>query len=307
MTRIAVVDLGSNSTRLLVADVSDRSVATIARASEITRLGEGVDARGRMSDAAMERVFDSVSRYRDTITRLAVDRTTTVATSAVRDSDNGARFLEALRTRFGLEARVLSGDEEARLTFMGATAHRSPSGEATLVIDIGGGSTELVVGPPGRGPSFHVSMQAGSVRQSERHLFDDPPSPRQLARLRADLRRIVTGSVPPHVRARIGTAIAVAGAATSLAAIDQRLDPYDSERVEGYWLSAEACARILDELAALPLAELRRVPGLHPQRAPTIVAGTAILLESIEAFAVPGVVTSEADIMIGAVLEAVAM
>src|SRR5215204_1044823 len=175
MTRTAVIDMGSNSTRLLVADVADGAVRELTRETRITRLAQAVDSTGRLADEAIERVLAALADYKAEIDRLAVERVAAVATSAVRDAANGSEFLETLRERFGIEARILSGDEEARLTFLGATAARRAGGQPTLVLDIGGGSTELVIGVPGEEPGFHVSTQAGAVRQTERHVTADPP------------------------------------------------------------------------------------------------------------------------------------
>ena len=301
--RVAVVDLGTNSTRLLVADVAHGSVTELDRRTNVTRLGEGVDASGRLADTAMERVFATVAGYREAIDGLGAEQVVAVATSAVRDAANGEDFRVALRDRYGIDARTISGDEEARLTFLGATSAR-PRGARTVVIDIGGGSTELVVGRGGGEPEFHVSTQAGSVRQTERHLPSDPVPAAEIEPLRAEVREIIETGAPEDVRAGVEAGIAVAGTATSLAAIDQRLDPYDPEKVDGYALTLDACERMLAALAALPLAERREVAGLHPDRAPTIVAGAAILVEAMSAFALDHVETSEADILHGAALTA---
>lgn len=301
--RVAVVDLGTNSTRLLVADVEDGRLAEVERRTRVTRLGEGVDASGVLAEAAVERVLTAVGDYRRSIDALGADRTVAVATSAVRDAANGDAFRAALRRRCGIDARTISGDEEARLTFLGATRGRDVLGE-TLVHDIGGGSTEFVIGVPGVAPHFHVSTQAGSVRQTERHLASDPPPPAELAALAGEVRAIIEGAVPAALRRETDQCVAVAGTATSLAAIDQRLDPYDPERVDGYRLSFASAEGILATLAELPLADRRRVPGLHPDRAPTIVAGAVILVESMRAFGLDSVEVSEADILHGAALEA---
>jgi len=304
-TRVAVVDLGTNSTRLLVADVRHGEVREIERRTEITRLGQGVDASGRLAGEAMERVFAAVAGFRSVIDELGASRAVAVATSAVRDAANGEQLRSALEDRYGLEARVISGDEEARLTFRGATgALPVEDGEPTLVIDIGGGSTELVVGRPGGDPTFQVSTQAGSVRQTERHVSEDPPEPEGLADLALEVQELFETAVPGPVRESVGQGIAVAGTATSLAAVDQELEPYDPGRVDGYRLELGACERMMAMLAAAPLPERRAVPGLHPGRAPTIVAGTVILVEAMRAFNLESVRTSEADILHGAALAA---
>ncbi len=305
-TRIAVADLGTNSTRLLVADVTAAGVLEqVEHRTVVTRLGEGVDGSGRLADAALARVHDCLATYREVADRLEVDRSIAVATSAVRDAENGHRFREDVRERHGFDLRVISGDEEARLTFLGATAGRAQR-SSTLVIDIGGGSTEYVVGEPASSPSFHVSTRLGSVRQSERHLPEDPPSRESMDALSAAAREIIAAEVPAEVRETVTSGIAVAGTATSLAAIDQELSPYDASRVHGYRLSFGACERMLSTLAAMPVAERREVAGLHPDRAPTIVAGAAILVESMRCFELDEVETSEADILQGAALDAFA-
>jgi exopolyphosphatase / guanosine-5'-triphosphate,3'-diphosphate pyrophosphatase len=300
--RIAVVDLGTNTTRLLVADVEERKVDEIVRRNTVTRLGEGVDAGSRLLDGAMERVFEALEGYKREIDELGAERTVAVATSAVRDSDNGEWFQRELLERFGIEARIISGDEEAQLTFTGATLERQPGGDPVLVLDIGGGSTEFVVGRTGEQPSFHVSTQAGSVRQTERHIRTDPPAPSEIDELAADVRQIIEAQVPADVRGSVRDGVAVAGTPTSLAAIDQRLDPYDSSKIHGYRLQREACERMLGMLASVPEDERREVVGLHPDRAPTIVAGAVILIEAMGAFGLREIEVGEHDILYGAAL-----
>jgi exopolyphosphatase / guanosine-5'-triphosphate,3'-diphosphate pyrophosphatase len=193
--RTAVVDIGTNSTRLLVADV-DRATGVVAdlhRESQVTRLGDRVDAGGRLSEEAIMRVFATLADYRTTMDRFDCEANLAVLTSAVRDASNGAEFTERVRSEFGLDARVLSGDEEAQLTFLGAMNDRDgSSSEPTVVIDIGGGSTEFIVGAD-HTTSFHVSLQAGVLRMSERHIHTDPPAPSELQDLAADTRTIFLG------------------------------------------------------------------------------------------------------------------
>jgi len=302
--RVAIVDLGTNTTRLLVADVSDRHVEEVDRRNSITRLGEGVDSGGRLLDRAMERVFTVVAEYRSAIDELGAESAVAVATSAVRDAANGEEFRRALRERFDLDARIISGDEEARLTFAGATLEREPGGDPLLVLDIGGGSTEFVIGRAGEEPAFHVSTQAGSVRQTERHLHTDPPVFAELEEMREEVRAIVEAAVPADVRRGVADGVAVAGTPTSVAAIDQELDPYDPSKVHGYRVSIESCERIERLLAELPEEERRKVTGLHPERAPTIVAGAVILVETMKAFELASIEVGEHDILYGAALQA---
>jgi exopolyphosphatase / guanosine-5'-triphosphate,3'-diphosphate pyrophosphatase len=305
VTRIGVVDVGTNSTRLLIADVGPGGeVRELDRRSVVTRLGEGVDATGRLADAAMGRVRGVLASYRECLDALDAERAVAVLTSAVRDAANGPQFEEEVRERFGLDAAVLGGDEEARLTFLGATSERDPDDPATTaVIDIGGGSTEFVVGR-GRTAAFHVSTQVGVVRQTERHLASDPPARDELDAVARDARDAFLAGLPEDVRAGVHRAIAVAGTGTHLAAIDLELEPYDSERVEGHVLSARRVQELLERLAALPLAQRREVRGLHPDRAPTIVAGAVLLREGMAALGLDAVEVSEHDLLRGAALNA---
>jgi exopolyphosphatase/guanosine-5'-triphosphate,3'-diphosphate pyrophosphatase len=301
--RVGVVDIGTNSTRLLVAEVEGDALTEVERRTTVTRLGEGVEATGRLSDAAIARVSEALAGYRAALDELGAERVVAVATSAMRDAANGPQFRDEIERRFGLDARTISGDEEARLTFLGATAGRD-AGAATLVIDIGGGSTEFVVGHPGGDPEFHISTRMGSVRHTERHLHGDPPTDAELATLAQDARAIVEADVLADLRTGVDAGIAVAGTATSLAAIDQELDPYDPERVHGYRLGVASCERLLARLADLTVAQRREVPGLHPDRAPTIVAGAGILFESMRACGLDEIEVSEHDILHGAALTA---
>jgi len=230
------------------------------------------------------------------------DRRIAVLTSAVRDATNGSEFASSVRDRYGFEPHVLSGDDEAQLTFLGATSERNPEDPtSTLVIDIGGGSTELVIGS-GRTARFHVSTQAGVVRQTERHLHHDPPRPEELEELSDEVREIVLEGVPDDRREAVERGIAVAGTATSLAAIAQELEPYDPRKVHGHVLEVTEIRAIRDRLAAIPLEQRREVRGLHPDRAPTIVAGVVILLEIIDRFGLGKIEVSEHDILRGAAL-----
>ena len=300
--RVAVVDIGTNSTRLLVADVSpQRAVTQLLRESIVTRLGEGVDATGRLGDEPMQRVFATLGRFRRTIDELGASAATAVLTSAVRDAANGAEFTAAVRDGYGLDARTIDGDEEAALTFAGATSERPRNGRELVVIDIGGGSTEFVTGCDGE-VGFHVSTQAGVVRQTERHLHDDPPPPAGLQALAAEVQAIFEDAVPQDLRERVQTAIGVAGTPTSCASIELGLEPYDPARVHGHVLELGTLEMQLAQLAQCNDEERREVPGLHPDRAPTIVAGIAMLIEALRAFGLEEVEVSEHDILRGVAL-----
>jgi exopolyphosphatase/guanosine-5'-triphosphate,3'-diphosphate pyrophosphatase len=302
--RVAVVDIGTNSTRLLIADVDaspDGAIEPLCRRSQVTRLGAGVDAAGRLSDEAIARVRNTLERYRQEIEQHSCERNLAVLTSAVRDASNGAEFAELVRHEYGLDAHVLSGDEEAQLTFHGAMSSRERGGLPTVVIDIGGGSTEFVVGSD-HSVGFHTSLHAGVVRMSERHIRSDPPAPGELQELAGDVRAVFAEGLPDEQRSAVGRAIAVAGTATSAAAIDQELDPYDPARVEGYDLTLLTVERLRERLAAMGEADRRRVSGLDPDRAPTIVAGMILLGEAMRAFELDRVEVSEQDILYGGAL-----
>jgi len=290
LTPVAVIDIGTNTTRLLVAEVEDGELVELERRTIITSLGKGVDATGRLADDAMDRVAEAIAVYREVIDRLGVEKVVAVATSAMRDAENGPNFHRYLKEKYGVDARTISGDEEARLTFLGATAGRTDDRD-TVVIDIGGGSTEYVLGRAGGEPSFHTSTQMGSVRYTERFLHTDPPRPEELAAAAEAVREMVPRLEAAH-------AIAVAGTATSLAAID------GAEEVHGYRLSLASCERIAAMLAGKTLEQRRNVPGLHPDRAPTIVAGALILTESIRSLGLSEVEVSDRDILHGAALRA---
>ncbi len=309
--RCAVIDLGTNSTRLLIADVKGGRVSEIERRNTVTRLGRGVDLTHRLCSEAIEDVCGVVGKYVSLYEEMGAERVTAVATSAARDALNGDAFVAELRERFALDAQILSGEQEAGLTYLGATANREPdtSGEivpgdssgSTLVFDIGGGSTELICGRGGE-VDFHASLQAGTVRHTERHLTGDPARPAELEELAADMRNLIDDAMGADPGAVAEHGIAVAGTPTSLAAIDLELEPYDPERVHGHRLGLRSIQRMLSRLASLPLVDRLRIPGLHPGRAPTIVAGVVILVEVMRAFGLDEIEASEHDILWGAAL-----
>jgi exopolyphosphatase / guanosine-5'-triphosphate,3'-diphosphate pyrophosphatase len=277
--RVAAVDLGTNTTRLLVADVADGRVEELHRETRITRLGEGVDARRRLLPVAVARVRNALSDYRRTAESLGVERVLAVATSAVRDAENGEAFLGEIEWSYGFATRLAAGDEEAQLTRRGA---QPAPGE--LLLDIGGGSTELIL------DEFHTSLPMGAVRFTERHGED-------VGRLVAEAKALL-----PELEPR--GALGVAGTVTTLAALDLGLPEYDRARVDGHRLTREAARTQLGRLAALPLAERRRVPALEPERAPVIVAGGAILLAVLERYDLDEIRVSERDILDGIALAA---
>jgi exopolyphosphatase / guanosine-5'-triphosphate,3'-diphosphate pyrophosphatase len=294
--RVGVVDLGTNSTRLLVADVDDSSVRELERRLEITRLGEGVDARRQLLPEAIARVRNVLADYRRAIEEHGAERVLAIATSAVRDAENGEAFLGEIQWGYGFETRLLTGHEEALLTFRGVSAGREIEDD-TLVLDVGGGSTELILGGPD-GVSFHESYDLGCVRLTERF----PADPDGCA---AFVRETLAKGVPPEIRPR--QAIGVAGTVTQLATLDLGLEREEPDVVHGHRLTTEAVAALLERLAAMPVEEIRELRGMHPDRAPVIVAGTVVVLETLRHFGLDELEVSEHDIMHGAALAAAAL
>lgn len=277
---VAAVDLGSNTTRLLVGRAEDGQVEELHRETRITRLGEGVDSRRRLLPLPIARVRNALSDYRRTAESLGAERTLLVATSAVRDAENGEAFLGEIEWSYGFATQLLSGDEEAALTRRGV----GELGAATLLVDIGGGSTELVLG------GFRTSLPLGSVRFTERHGEDVDAS--------IGAARALLPPLEPE------NAVGVAATITSLAALDLGLEEYDRARVHGHVLTRDGARAQLERLAALPLQERRRVHGLDPDRAPVIVAGGAILVAILDRYGLEAIRVSERDLLDGAALAA---
>ena len=302
MTRVAAVDIGTNSTRLLVADVDDGRITDLERETRITRLGEGVDERRRLLPVPIARVRNVLTDYRRTAERLGAERTLAIATSAVRDAENGEAFLGEIEWSYGFATRLLTGHDEALMTYRGVTSDRELE-TGTVIVDIGGGSTELVAGGPD-GVRWHDSLDIGSVRLTERFLHGDPPTTEELdacaradasvarrTRARRDPRRRRVGDRSrghdhEHRRARTRT---------------RRVRPRTRPRLE---LTADALAHQLERLAAVPVAERRTMRPLDPERAPVIVAGAVIAREVVSFFGVDALEISERDILDGAALAA---
>jgi exopolyphosphatase/guanosine-5'-triphosphate,3'-diphosphate pyrophosphatase len=273
---------------LLVADVEDGRVEEVARLSKITRLGEGVDERRKLLPLPVARVRNVLSDYRRELERLGAERVLTIGTSAVRDAENGEAFLGEIEWSYGFATRLVTGDEEARLTLRGVATGR-PLDEGTLVLDVGGGSTELTT------TGERTSIDVGSVRLTERHLRSDPPAPGALAAAASEVRDLLPQLEPT-------AAVGVAGTITTLAALE--LGGYDPDRVHGFHLSRAAVEQQLERLASLPLAERRKLPGLEPERAPVIVGGAVIVSAVLDRYRLQGLEVSERDLLHGAALEA---
>jgi exopolyphosphatase/guanosine-5'-triphosphate,3'-diphosphate pyrophosphatase len=277
--RVAAVDLGTNSTRLLVADVEDGRVDEVVRRAVVTRLGEGVDVRRRLLPVPIARVRNVLTDFRRELEALGAERTLAVATSAVRDAENGEAFLGEVEGSYGFVARLLSGEEEADLTRRGL----GPLDVGTLLLDVGGGSTELVAG------GFRTSLDVGSVRLTERYLASDPPTPAELDEAAQEVRDLLPAL---EVEAAVGVAGTVAQLALLAGTPELRL-----VSIEG----------LLDGLASLPLEERRQVKNLDPARAPVIVGGMLIVREVLRRYGLDRLQFSVRDLLDGAALEAAAL
>ena len=285
--RVAAIDQGTNTTRLLIADVVDGRLEEVLRRTAITRLGEGVDSRRRLLPLPIARVRNVLTDYRREAERLGAERALLIATSAVRDAENGEAFLGEVEWSYGFATQLLSGDEEARMLVRGV----GDVDAGTLVVDVGGGSTELVVG------DRHESVDVGAVRLTERFLQADPPAEDEL------------DACAEHVRQALPAldvvdAVGVAGTVTTLAALELGLDEYDRERVNGHRLTRAGVDAQLARLAEVPLAVRRKIPALEPERAPVIVGGAVVVHEVLKAYGLEALTVSERDIRDGAALAA---
>ena len=301
-TRVAAVDIGTNSTRLLVADVdgADAPLRTLDRRMTITRLGQGVDATHRLAPEAIERTVTVLREYRDVIDKLGAQRVRAAATSASRDASNRADFFDVARDALGgVDLELIPGDEEARLSFVGATTGlKEPA--PYLVVDIGGGSTEFVVGTDA--PEGLLSVDTGCVRLTEQFLHGDPPRPEELSQAVSVVRDHlldVARELPGVRDAR--TLVGLAGTITTVAAIEMGLAEYDPDRIHHFRLTRAAAEDVFRTLATETLEQRRHNPGLDPDRADVIVGGAVVLVSILRAFEFDEVLVSEADILDGLV------
>ena len=283
MTRVAAVDLGTNTTRLLVADVDDGRVDEVSLRQRITRLGEGVHKRRRLLPLPIARVRNVLTDFRREAESLGAERVLAVATSAVRDAENGEAFLGEIEWSYGFDTELLTGDEEAAMTLRGVSVGRALE-PGTLLLDVGGGSTELTL------PDFRVSLDVGSVRLTE--LFGE-----DVDAIAESVRPLLPDFAP-------SAAIGVSGTVTSLAALELGLDEYDRERVHGHVLSLGAVEEQLARLASMPLEDRTRLPALDPGRAPVIVAGATIVREVLRRYGLDSLRASERDLLHGVALAA---
>jgi exopolyphosphatase/guanosine-5'-triphosphate,3'-diphosphate pyrophosphatase len=301
VARLAAFDVGTNSTRLLVADVEGGAVvAEHAREMTITRLGKGVDRTGRFDPAALARTLEVLAGYARTCRRLGVEGRRLVATSATRDAADRQVFLDGVRELLGVDAEVLTGQAEAATAYRGATTGLD-GGQATLVADIGGGSTELICGD-GTTSRAMVSLDIGCVRLFERHLHGDPPAPAEVAALRADVAAHLGRVAEVLDPAAADRVVGVAGTVTTVTAIALGLDAYDPARIHHQAVGAAEIGAVAAKLAAMTVAERAAMPVMAKGREDVIAAGALLLDELVRSFGLREVIASESDILDGVLL-----
>lgn len=294
MTRVAAIDCGTNALRLLIADVDGNGTLTdVVRLMRTVRLGEGVDRTGQFSSAALERTFAVCKEYAQLIHEHGVERSRFVATSASRDVSNRAQFVEGVTARMGISPEVIAGTEEAGLSYEGATRSLSNLIEPALVVDIGGGSTEFVLGEQS------VSVNVGCVRMTERHLHSDPPNDAEIALVRADLAEALHRAAASVGLRSAGTLVGVAGTVTTVAARALGLDSYDPAVLHGAVIEREPLERAIADLVAMSRMERAALPYMHPGRVDVIGGGALALGAVVEAVGLPRITVSECDILDG--------
>ncbi len=306
VTRVAAIDCGTNSLRLLVADLDPvaGTLVDVDRRMKVVRLGEGVDRTGRISAAALARTQAALAGFVALTRRLGTERVRMVATSATRDADNRAEFVDMVRATLGGEPEVVTGEEEAALSFAGATRElvgRGVSEPPYLVVDVGGGSTEFVLG--GDDPTSQVvtavSVDVGCVRLTERHVRNDPPAAEQVAALTADVDAALDRAALAVPLRRAATLVGVAGTVTTLGGMALGLDRYDASRIHGTRIAATRVGELTDQLLAMTHDERAAVPVMHPGRVDVIAAGAVVVRRLVERVGLPELVVSEHDILDG--------
>ncbi len=317
--KVAIVDLGTNTCRLFLADVTDGRVEQAERLTTVVRLGQGVDKTGRLHEDAVARTHACISAYAPRIEAYGPERSLLIATSVLRDAGDGRQFLVALKYDFGLPWRILTGQEEGTLAFRGGTSWlvsgagrerdasspavaRPAAPDVLLLVDIGGGSTEFAAGSPGGPPAFVRSLDVGVVRLTERFFRHDPPEAAEVAALVGHVAAAIADAVPAELRAAVGGAVGVAGTYTTLAANKFGMTEYDGRLVQGHVLSLAEIDATAARFAQLTSAQRGRLPGIQPGREDVILAGALIAGEACRAFGLDAVRVSEADLLEGAAL-----
>lgn len=297
MTRVAAIDCGTNSIRLLIADVEGGHLRDVVRTMTIVRLGEGIDRTGRFAAAALARTFAATEEFAAQIRAHGVDQVRFCATSASRDAANKEELIEGVFSRLGVAPEIIPGEEEAALSFTGATAGFPEESGPFLVVDIGGGSTEFVLGT--RSVEAAISVDIGCVRMTERHMHSDPATEAQIAATIADVDAAITRAMLVVPTSRTQRLVAVAGTATTVAAAALDLDAYRPDLIHGSVLSQEQVRGVRDRFLAMTRGERAELPYMHPGRVDVIAAGALVLARIMERLDMPAVTVSEHDILDG--------
>ena len=297
MSRVAAIDCGTNSIRLLIADISDGNFREIIREMEIVRLGQGVDATGQFDPEAVERTLSATRKYSDLIRSKGVEKIRFCATSATRDASNREIFIDGVKEILGIEPEVIPGSEEAALSFIGATEELKHAEAPYLVVDIGGGSTEFVLGT--EEVKYAKSVNIGCVRMAERHLKVSPPKPLDVQNAIADIDKAIfeASHIVPLTEAK--TLIAVAGTATTVAAAALNLDQYDRYAIHLSRIPTERVLEVAQRFSLMKRDELAALPYMHPGRVDVITAGAIVLSRVMVASGANEFVASESDILDG--------
>ena len=299
--RVAAIDCGTNSIRLLIADVQNGQLVDVVRTMEVVRLGEGVDKTGEFSQAALDRTFSAIETFALIISQHKPERIRFVATSASRDVTNREQFADGIRERLNIELDVISGDEEARLSFLGATADLvnmpNPPTSPYLVVDIGGGSTEFVLGISA--PISAISTDVGCVRMTERHLVSDPPTADQIAKATADIDAAIDHAATVVDLSQAQSLIGLAGSVTTVAAIALELETYDPHRIHGARISAQRVHEVATELLTMSRDQRAQIGSMHAGRIDVIGGGALVLDRILQKTGLSEVFVSERDILDG--------
>jgi len=308
-TRLASLDLGTNTFLLLIADIDDGRVEPVLDRETIVRLGKGVEAAGNLNAAAMQRGYACLREYVKLAQQYEVEKIFAVGTSALRDAANRSEFLDAALEQTGMHIEIISGEKEARLTFAGTLSNKANLPEPIAVLDIGGGSTEVVIGAPSLLATRETALQArsadiGSVRLTERLALNDPVLPEEVMRIRQQAETVMRATWPAASLTAVKTLLGTAGTITTLAAMAQEMRAYEARRIDGFKLTRQKLGELIIELRRRTVAERCELPGLSPARADVILAGAIILETFLDLYQFPELMVSDRGLRYGVLVEA---
>jgi exopolyphosphatase/guanosine-5'-triphosphate,3'-diphosphate pyrophosphatase len=294
MSKYAVIDIGTNSIRMLLAEVKDGEIKNSTKVLEMTRIGKGVNKTKRLSDDAMDRSIDALRKFKDLAIDYGASEIKAIATSAVRDALNKDEFITRVKEELGMEIDVISGEKEAELGFAGVIYGNMSKSQDILVIDIGGGSTEFIIGV-GNEIKYRTSIDVGAVRMTDKHISTDPISDDEFNNLAQDIEKILRDVIVKIKEYNIEEVFGIGGTVTTLAAIDQNLDMYDRNKVHNYKLKTYEIEDMIDRFKSLNNDARKKIRGLQPKRADIILAGSIILYEILKALGVEQIIISDYD------------